>query len=217
MTLHKAAKVLESCLDRIDPNYKLSSDVRRLISKPGEYDRDATLNDGNELLSIKFVPDEQVGLGQPALHARWQKSDVIQDASEPGATELTKAGFTVEDYNDDTGPWCYWREKRISHAWIILSQTGWKWSRARSIKAARWESLTTADMPVVPALPGCPHNHRTVLRDSLIEATVKLKQPGMVPRKVWDRPEFNDVMLSLWDSAIAHVEGHTVEEIAVAI
>ena len=141
--------MMEEGLNMLDPDHKLSGDVRRLTAKPSLYDQGAVINDGNELLSIKFVPSEQVG-ALPALHARWQHANTVQSPSKEDVAALTKAGFIVEDYDDDTGPFCYYREKKISHLWVILGQAGWKWSKSRSIKAAKWNALTLSDRPAVP-------------------------------------------------------------------
>lgn len=208
---NQKVRELSRLVDRLNPSPPISPQVLRLIDKPGQYDRAADLLDGQELLSVKFVPAEQVG-SLPALHARWQHSSIIQNPTEMEVAKLREAEFIVEDYGDGTGPWCYYREKKINHAWVILSRAGWKWSRSRSVKTAEWKSVTLFKDPdtlegLIPSLPGCPHNHRTRLRDSLIEAIVWLKGSERIPRKIHERPEFEEVMTSLWQSAVDQREG----------
>lgn len=212
--LRRVLRELKEEMGRLDPSLLYSPSVDNLLGKPSLYDNRAALGDGEELLSVKLVPSEQVG-AMPALHARWQHSDVIQDLSSREAEALAKAGFTVEDYQDGLGPFCYWREREISHAWVILSQGGWQISRSRSIKSANWESLTVSSEAVVPPLPGCPHNHRTVLRDGLIAVTVMLRR--MLPWKITTMEEFSETMLALWEDAVEHYEKNSKQPQSVAV
>lgn len=208
---NQGARILSKIAAQLIPQAGFQPAVIMLLDKPGLYDRRAFFRDGQELLSIKFVPMEQVGL-VPALHARWQHTDIIQSPSEKEAEALRSAEFIVEDYEDDTGPFCYYREKKISHAWIICTQAGWKWSKSRSVGAAVWNTVTQSSNPVVPPLPGCPHNHRTEHRDALIEAIVWLSHPDRLPPKITQEKEFKEVMMMLWQSAVAQLEGQNIAQ-----
>lgn len=207
--LNQSVKALVKIANQLDPEAGFQPRVKMLLDKPGLYDRRAFFQDGQELLSIKFVPMEQVG-DLPALHARWQHASTIQSPSEKEAEALRSAEFIVEDYADDTGPFCYYREKKISHAWVIRTRAGWKWSRSRSVITNDWDTVTLSKRPVVPSLPGCPHNYRTEHRDELIEAMVWLRHPDRLPEKITRQAEFKEVMIMLWQSGVDQLEGRNV-------
>lgn len=211
--VHRATKVLESCIRKLRPYGLFSKKVQAKIDEASRYVDGAELKDGAELLSVQFVPTEQVG-ALPALHARWQKGTILDGLTEDESKALSAKGFSVIDDRDDTNLWCYCREKKISHAWIILNNEGWKWSRARSVVSANWEMITDRQNPLVPSLPGCPHNHRTEQRDSMIEALTWLKE-GKLPDKVHLSGEFLSTMISLWKCAVKHSESkHSIQQAA---
>jgi hypothetical protein len=199
--LRKLDNVVE-VFERAAPELFFKGMVRRLVQRPGDYEPGAAHSTGEELLDVKFVPQEQVG-AIPALHARWQETGQITDLSEAEIEALQRAGFRI--IIDDLGPYCFWRERQIRHAWVCLNQIGWRMSRARSVKAVTdWQTISRLDRPRAPSLEGCPHTHRTALRDSMIEAITALESE--LPDKITSHSNFLPTMVMLWEDAVKHLE-----------
>jgi len=198
----KLDSVLEA-FKKMMPSLFFRPSVNRLLRGAENYVEGATYDTGEEVLDVKFVPQEQVG-AVPALHARWQKSGVTKDLEEAEAVELREAGFRV--FSDDTGAdYAYYREKQVENCWICLCQTGWRYTRSKSLKAVKeWKKASSVFEPRLPDLSGCERTHRAVLKDSLIEALVVFEYE--LPAKVVSHPAFVPTLILLWEDAILHLE-----------
>lgn len=187
-------------LDRGAPRPRISPAVQRLLDNAPSYEPRARLDDGLCINEIIHVRAQQPGAAS-ALHAKWQFEGAIQNLTKDECEALGRAGYRVQ--KDRDGFWAWWREKRLSHLWLVVASEGWMSTNAPHPRGARWKLIGSIVDPIVPYFPDYPVTPRSILREGLTLAMTAIQEelPATLPQD-----KFFAVAKELCDEAAMNLE-----------
>jgi len=175
---------------------RIESDIQEIVDSHTFYDKSARPNDTRAICQVEYVPD--IGKGDvPALHARWQEEGWIRHSlSRMEAEQLHRLGFRTIHNKDLNCEDMYWRKRGITHLWIgMLARTGDDredysacWAASQVSKSSqlvqrqqKWEILAKIDEPILPFFEEYDVSHKTMVKESLVEAWVKIQYTMQIP------------------------------------
>lgn len=179
---------------------RFSGMVQRLLENAPSYESRANVDDGMGLNDTEVVPSRQPGAAS-VLHTRWQEEGPVVDLNRDECEELARAGFRIN--KDRDGNWSWWREKKHSHLWLVISEAGWYSTRAPQIKNAKWRLMLSFLNPVVPYFDFFPITPQNLLREGLTATLMVIRQE--VPPSIFT-DKFFAATKNLCDEAVANFE-----------
>lgn len=174
--------------------------VQRLLDNAPAYDARARRDDTLCVGETSRVPAVQPGAAS-LLHAKWQEEGWIDRLSMEERSALARAGYRIQ--RDEDGYFVWWREKRISHLWLHINESGWLTTAAPSIPGAKWKLVGSFSQPTVPYFDGYEVTVEGMLREALTTVLTIIRE--YVPENVIN-PEFFGVARELCDEAVQNLE-----------
>lgn len=172
--------------------------IQRLLDNAPSYDARARMDDGlciNE--TTKVAPSQSIT--SSLLHTKWQEEGSVDRLTREECDALARAGYRIQ--RDEDGLWVWWREKRISHLWLHVNESGWATSSAPN--GAKWKLIGSFSQPAVPYFHGYQIDIQDLLREGLTTAIIALRE--YVPSNVFN-DQFFGICRELCDEAIQSME-----------
>lgn len=177
--------------------------TNRLLDNAPAYDARARPDDGLCANETSRVPALQPGAAS-LLHARWQEEGSLDRLSRDECEALARAGYRIR--HDEDGHWVWWRERRITHMWLHVNESGWATTSAPSLQGAKWKLIGSFARPTVPYFDGYAVDLQSLLREGLTTAVMLLLD--YVPSRVINE-QFFSVTRELCDEAAQNMEIET--------
>lgn len=185
--------------DRGPPRIRVQPMVQRLIDNAPSYEPRARVDDDLCINEIVMAKRQQPGAAS-ALHAKWQEEGYVDRLSRDDCEQLSRAGYKVN--KDRDGFWAWWREKRLSHLWLVVGPGGWQSTRAPHPKGAQWKLVGSVYQPILPYFEDYEVTPQTIIREGLILALTTIKED--VPDRIFGE-KFFAVVKELCDEAVQSV------------